>query len=206
MEHLILTETEFFRLIHTPGNQSGLKTAYEEFIAKVISLCVHPASMCSHPLHALCYAETELQYHAASQVKSHEDELSLHVHKALSFIRKMLEHIVKGLNPIQPPPIHSPSRPSPIRWTGSLSDLTELLYGLDTLKCINNGEAGINELLFHFSRLFGLELKEAQCYNAYLDIRRRKNDSRTYFFDKASEKLNLRIARDDERERLRKKK
>ena len=37
-----------------------------------------------------------------------------------------------------------------------------------------------------------------------VDIRRRKNDSRTYFFDRASEKLNERIVKDDERERARK--
>ena len=41
-------------------------------------------------------------------------------------------------------------------------------------------------------------MKPSQCYNAYVDIRRRKNDSRTYFFDRASEKLNERIVKDDE--------
>ena len=57
---------------------------------------------------------------------------------------------------------------------------------------------------YHFSRIFSMELKPNQCYNAYVDIRRRKNDSRTYFFDRASEKLNERIVKDDERERARK--
>ena len=58
--------------------------------------------------------------------------------------------------------------------------------------------------MVHFSRFFGMELKPSQCYNAYVDIRRRKNDSRTNFFDRASEKLNERIVKDDERERARK--
>ena len=185
MEHLTLTETEFFRLISNPESRAGLRTAY---------------------------AETELQYHEALQGRSHENELNLHVHKALAFVRKMLRFLAREYHPLPPfsrvpagekagtPPAEAP----PIRWTGSISDLVELLYGLDTLKCINGGETGIQELMTHSSRIFGMELKASQCYNAYVDIRRRKNDSRTYFFDRASEKLNERIVKDDERERARK--
>ena len=32
------------------------------------------------------------------------------------------------------------------------------------LKCINGGETGIQELMVHFSRFFGMELKPSQCY------------------------------------------
>lgn len=66
MEHLILTETEFFRLIDNPESRNGLSAAYNEFVATVISLCTGAASPC-HPLPALSYAETELQYHKALQ-------------------------------------------------------------------------------------------------------------------------------------------
>ena len=92
----------------------------------------------------------------------------------------------------------------PLRWTGSTVDLIELLYGLDTLKYINGGETGMGELLGHFSRIFGLEIKDSQCYNTYAAIKGRKNGSRTYFFDRASEKLNQRMVQDEERERMRK--
>ena len=34
-------------------------------------------------------------------------------------------------------------------------------------------------------------------------MKRCKNDSRTYFLDKLSQRLNLRMQRDDERERMR---
>ena len=91
-----------------------------------------------------------------------------------------------------------------MRWTGSTVDLIELLYGLDTLECINGGEIGMGELLAFFSRIFGLDIKDSQCYNTYAAIKGRKNDSRTYFFDKVSEKLNLRMRQDEERERMRK--
>ena len=210
MEHLTLTETEFFRLISNPDSRTGLRTAYDEFTQRVIHLCLIPPES-GHPVHALSYAETELQYHEALQGRSHESELNLHVHKALAFVRKMLRFLAREYHPL--PPSHMftgektgapPSDAPPICWTGSISDLVELLYGLDTLKCINGGETGIQELMVHFSRFFGMELKPSQCYNAYVDIRRRKNDSRTYFFDRASEKLNERIVKDDERERARK--
>ena len=91
-----------------------------------------------------------------------------------------------------------------MRWTGSMAELVELIYGLDAMKLVNEGETGIKELLDGFCKVFGMEIKESQCYNTYADIKRRKNDSRTYFFDKAAEKLNRRMQEDEERERMRK--
>ena len=38
MEHLILTETEFFRLIDNFDSRSGLNAAYNEFTMAVVSL------------------------------------------------------------------------------------------------------------------------------------------------------------------------
>ncbi|WP_308573241.1 hypothetical protein [Parabacteroides distasonis] len=45
-----------------------------------------------------------------------------------------------------------------------------------------------------------MEIKERNCYDAYLDMKRYKKDSRTYFLDKMRERLNLRKQRDDEKE------
>lgn len=69
MEHLTLTETEFFRLISNPDSRTGLRTAYDEFTQRVIQLCLIPPES-GHPVHALSYAETELQYHEALQGRS----------------------------------------------------------------------------------------------------------------------------------------
>ncbi len=91
------------------------------------------------------------------------------------------------------------------RWTGSLVELVEIIYAFDELHCINDGETPINELFSFFGRLFGMEMKESHCYNAYTDMKRRKNDSRTYFLDKMRERLNLRMQCDDEKERERRK-
>lgn len=87
-----------------------------------------------------------------------------------------------------------------MRWTGTLVELVELIYGLQEMRCIDDGDTPINELFAFFGRLFGIEIKESHCYNAYMDMKRRKNDSRTYFLDKMRERLNLRMQRDDEKE------
>ena len=205
-----MTETEFFRLIDNPGSRTGLSAAYNEFTMAVVSLCTGAASPC-HPLPALSYAETELQYHKALQ--DADTDHGMYVRKALAFVRKMLKHLAMPHS--QVPPLSSipskdekkndtPAEAPPMRWTGSTVDLIELLYGLDTLECINGGEIGMGELLAFFSRIFGLDIKDSQCYNTYAAIKGRKNDSRTYFFDKVSEKLNLRMRQDEERERMRK--
>lgn len=95
-----------------------------------------------------------------------------------------------------------PSAPR-LRWTGTLVELVELIYGLQEMHCIDHGEAPINEVIALFGSQFGLQIKIRNCYDAYLDMKRRKNDSRTYFLDKMRERLNLRMLRDDEKERER---
>lgn len=72
------------------------------------------------------------------------------------------------------------------RWTGKATDLVELLYALDTCDCINNGEIGVEELSDFLSEIFGVE-------NVYMNMKRRKDDSRTYFLDELREKLNKRM-------------
>lgn len=90
-----------------------------------------------------------------------------------------------------------------MRWTGTLVEMVELIYGLQEMRCIDDGDTTINELFAFFGSQFGLEIKVRNCYDTYLDIKRRKNDSRTYFLDKMRERLNLRMQRDDEKERMR---
>lgn len=98
----------------------------------------------------------------------------------------------KQERPMQSEPAH--------RWTGTLVELVELICGLQELRCIDDGETAINELAAFFGRIFGMDIKERNCYDAYLDMKRRKNESRTYFLDKLRKRLNLRMQRDDEKE------
>lgn len=87
------------------------------------------------------------------------------------------------------------------RWTGSIVELVELIYALHEMKRIDDGETAMNELAGFFSEIFGIRLDARSLYDAYADIKRRKGESRTYFLDKMRERLNLRMQRDDERER-----
>lgn len=86
------------------------------------------------------------------------------------------------------------------RWTGAIVELVELIYALKEMKRIDDGETAMNELAAFFGEIFGIKLDARYFYDAYADIKRRKNDSRTYFLDKMRERLNLRMQRDDERE------
>ena len=88
-------------------------------------------------------------------------------------------------------------------WTGAVVELVELIYALHEMKRIDDGEIAINELAGFFGELFGIRLDARNLYDAYTDIKRRKGDSRTYFLDKLRERLNLRMQRDDEKERER---
>jgi len=82
-----------------------------------------------------------------------------------------------------------------LHWTGKVTDLVELLYALDTCDCINNGEIGVEELADALSEIFSVEIKN--CYNVYMNMKRRKDDSRTYFLDELREKLNKRMVESD---------
>ena len=212
MEYLILTETEFFGLINGSDETAGLNTAYNCFVKAVVEL-MHDGDTDGAKI-ALAYAENELQYHHTQYIAGMRSHTALFVRKALSFIRKMQKHIPSTRLQVPPlsPPLHSecekkndiPVNAPSMRWTGSMAELVELIYGLDAMKLVNEGETGIKELLEGFCKVFGMEIKESQCYNTYADIKRRKNESRTYFFDKAAEKLNRRMQEDEERERMRK--
>ena len=115
---------------------------------------------------------------------------------ALGYINTELELLVRYGGRAEVPATH-------MRWTGTLVELVELIYGLQEMRCIDDGDTPINELFAFFGSQFGLEIKVRNCYDTYLDIKRRKNDSRTYFLDKMRERLNLRMQRDDEKERER---
>lgn len=92
---------------------------------------------------------------------------------------------------------------NPYHWTGTLVELVELIYGLQEARCIDDGRNDIKALAAFFGELFGMEIKVRNCYDAYLDMKRRKNDSCTYFLDKMRERLNLRMQHDDEKEQAR---
>ena len=197
MNHTILTDTEFFNRINSSEYQE-LSTAYNDFVARVIKHC-HSAADIKHIAVALMYAEIELQF---QQVQDYS-EMSVYIQKARAFVKKMQRHLsaiaiqVPPLNPSSNEKNNSPA----LQWTGNAIDLVEMIYGISEMGCINNGNIQLNELAPVLYSFFGVNSKD--CYRFYTDIKRRKNDSRTYFLDKMQVKLNEKMRRDDELERMR---
>ena len=151
MNYLILAETEFFALINGAGNGNNMEAAYNGFVESVISLCYGNGNSADAAI-AMAYAENELQHHHTLYEDS-ENSVNLFVRKALSFIRKMQKHA--AADHIQVPPLsairtstnNTTENPaSPLQWTGNAIDLVELIYGINEMGCINNGEMPLNSL------------------------------------------------------------
>ena len=205
MNYFLLADTEFFRRINEAGD-CNMETAYMAFANQVIELC--GSSHASHTAIALAYIEIELQHHPVRLLSEERKEAAAYIGKALSFVRKMQ----KFLTTPQVPPLTSNIHPTVIptaksktqkslQWTGNTLDLVELIYGLSEMGCIDNGETPLKVLAPALYEFFGLDTKE--CYRYYSAIKLRKNPSRTYFIDKMQKKLNEKIRRDEELERMR---
>ena len=159
-----------------------------------------------HTAIALAYIEIELQHHPVRLLSEERKEAAAYIGKAFSFVRKMQ----KCLSTTQVPPLSSIRTSankttevlaSPLQWTSNAIDLVELIYGINEMGCINNGEMPLKQLAPLLYQIFGIEAKD--CYRFYIDIKRRKNESRTYFLDRMQEKLNRKILHDEELERMR---
>jgi hypothetical protein len=206
MDYFSLTETQFFQQITNAQNGGDLEVAYRDFVRATFDLCTGTASR-HELLFALNFIETELQsLYECSRLGlgklEESNSCQVFVRKALLFIHRTLEQIQNQMPelPLSKNTNQASSAPN-CRWTGSTVELVELIYGLTEMKSINNGELPITELVTLFASQFGIEIKD--CYSAYVDIKRRKNDSRTYYLDKMRERLNLRMQLDDEREKSR---
>ena len=187
---LRLTQTEDFKTINSScSTKEQVQKASENFMKRIIALCDAEDNAISL-FRILRYTRFRLQ---TLQEKYLMDEEGKNVLELLSVIDTELELLkvrMQGLLPALP------VRPAKkLRWTGKATDLVELLYALDTCDCINNGEIGVEELADALSEIFGVEIKN--CYNVYMNIKRRKDDSRTYFLDELREKLNKRMVESD---------
>ena len=204
MNYFLLAETDFFRRINEAGD-CNMEKAYTAFATQVIELCIGSPDT-NRTIIALAYIEIELQHHPVRNLPEEKKEIANYVSKALSFVRKMQKFLaapqVPPLIPIQTSTDNTnDNTASPLQWTGNTLDLVELIYGLSEMGCIDNGETPLKVLAPALYEFFGLDTKE--CYRYYSAIKLRKNPSRTYFIDKMQKKLNEKIRRDEELERMR---
>ena len=201
MNYFLLTETEFFRRINEAGD-CNMETAYTAFATQVIELCNGNVDT-TRTIIALAYIEIELQHHPVRNLPEEKREVAAYISKALSFVRKMQKFLAAPqVSPLISANNATENTASLLQWTGNAIDLVELIYGINEMGCINNGNMPLKQLAPLLYKIFGVESKD--CYRFYIDIKRRKNESRTYFLDRMQEKLNEKMLRDEEMERLRK--
>lgn len=193
MDYFILTENSFFRLINGESDISPA-AAYQEFVVQVITLCGQADN--GYKAVALTYAETELQF-----TECLSDEICRYVKKAQAFVQKM-QRLVTGDQPITLTR-EEKKAPTGLRWTGQNTDFVELIYGLHTKKCINDGEVSLKDMLTTFMQFLDFEKPLANCYITYRDVKMRKLDNRATFQQEMTNELNWRMKEDDRKQAAR---
>ena len=187
---LRLTQTEDFKtIISSCSTKEQVQKASENFMKRIIALSDAEDDTVSL-FRVLRYTRFRLQTLQEAYLKNGEGKNVSELLFVIDTELKLLKMRIQGLLPTLP--VKSAKK---LRWTGKTTDLVELLYALDTCDSINNGEIGVEELADTLSEIFGVEIKN--CYNVYMNMKRRKDDSRTYFLDELREKLNKRMVESD---------
>ncbi|MEE9361424.1 MAG: RteC domain-containing protein [Cellulophaga sp.] len=115
------------------------------------------------------------------------DMLIIHLKKEIDKLENN-----NGMETINSP---NPMRSSKLFWTGSKTDLIELIYALHSSGTINSGTADIKEMAAVCEQIFNIDL--GNYYHTFIEIRSRKSNS-TKFIDKLKESLLKRIEESDE--------
>ena len=108
------------------------------------------------------------------------------------YLRKEVDDLQ---NNVEPQKNTTMEKPSKLFWTGSKTDLIELLYALHASNAINSGTVDIKELASHFEHFYNVDL--GNYYHTFIDIRSRKT-SKTRFLDKLIDMLHQRMESLDE--------
>ena len=193
MDYFILTDNSLFRLIR--GEEKiDPNTAYQDFVVQVIDLCKQADD--GYKAVALTCAETELQF-----VSGVSEDTDLCAKKALAFVQKMIKFVTDGKMITFTNEEKRIS--SGLRWTGQNTDFIELIYGLHTKKCINDGEVSLKDMLTTFMQFLNFEKPLANCYITYRDVKMRKLDNRATFLQEMANELNWRMKEDDRKQAAR---
>lgn len=78
-------------------------------------------------------------------------------------------------------------------WTGKIVDLVEMIFAICEDGNINKGDFVMTHFVAYVARMFSIDIKDFS--SAYIDIKHRKsaNESRTYFLERISKRLNQRM-------------
>ena len=193
MDYFILTDNSLFRLIRGE-DKIDPNAAYQDFVVQVIDLCKQADD--GYKAVALTCAETELQF--VSGVSGDIDHCAK---KALAFVQTMIKFVTDGKMITFTNEEKRIS--SGLRWTGQNTDFIELIYGLHTKKCINDGEVSLKDILTTFMQFLDFEKPLANCYITYRDVKMRKLDNRATFLQEMTNELNWRMKEDDRKQAAR---
>lgn len=97
-------------------------------------------------------------------------------------------HVIDLLKKLQT--TRSDKASSVLSWTGSKTDLIELIYALHSVNIFNNGAANIKDIASTFEDMFNISLGDY--YRTFQDMRIRKR-SQTPFLKQLQEKFVLRV-------------
>lgn len=184
-----LTTTTFFMQAKQDAEHSAqsLKSEYCRFAKELYALCQELLDPVQR-FFILTY--TLIEFKAV-------DHRSSYLDRAIELLEAALKWQRQYAQPHRLAPSITPT--SQFAWTGKIVELVELIYALDSRKCINNGDVKIEELVGYIGTVFGVEIKN--CFNTYVDMKKRKSDSRTCFLDDMGRRLNDRMNGDDEKTR-----
>lgn len=195
----ILTETSFFQAVSAASEEKKInyQELYKDFTCKILELCNATDMNFSNMIFTLHHTHIELvALQEATDEKS--AETLLYIKKAMLFTQTGIDYLkssqlLENKASVKPAVVHSKIK----KWSAKIIHLVEIVYALDTMKCVDNGDGTLEDLSDYISRHWGVEIKN--CFNAYVDIKKRKGESRTYFLDELSRRLNERMRQDDEK-------
>jgi hypothetical protein len=87
------------------------------------------------------------------------------------------------------------SKLPPLKWTGSIAEWVELIYGLYLVKRINGGKISLKNLFRQMGEMFDFEVKEFANY--FMSIKNRTDENRTKFTDLMHDALLDRMTESD---------
>ncbi|SDX20459.1 RteC domain-containing protein [Aequorivita viscosa] len=83
-----------------------------------------------------------------------------------------INYLKKKLSPKKRKSLDNNITTSNLKWTGTKTDLVELVYALHSSGLVNNGQAGINEVAKNIEGIFSTKIENI--YRSFLEIRTRK--------------------------------
>ena len=105
---------------------------------------------------------------------------------------KVKEYLINAINKIESP--RSTPSNSTLKWTGSKTDLIELIYALQSTEVFNKGNAGIKQIASEIEIMFNVSL--GNYYRVFQDIRLRKT-GQVNFLEELKQRLIKRMDSSD---------